>query len=74
VVDSVTTNPSTMFKDGVHDAEAGARRFASLLGDRTFSIEVTTNDPAEMARQAQQSASWAGKTGLERNGKGGASQ
>ncbi len=58
VVDGATTNPSIMLKDGVYDAEDGARRICSLLGHRPLSVEVTTNDHDEMLRQAQQFASW----------------
>jgi transaldolase len=60
VIDGVTTNPSIMLKDGVYDIEEGARRLASLMGDRPVSVEVTTNDHKEMIRQARQFTSWAG--------------
>lgn len=53
VVDGVTTNPSIMLKDGMCDIEEGARRLCKLLGDRSVSIEVTTNDPKEMVAQAR---------------------
>lgn len=59
VVDGVTTNPSIMFKDGVADLEAGARRLAALLGDRALSVEVTTNDRETMLKQAREFATWA---------------
>ncbi len=59
VVDGVTTNPSIMLKDGVRDPEAGARRICALLGERPLSVEVTTNDHAEMLRQARSLATWA---------------
>ena len=59
VVDGVTTNPSIMFKDGVYDIEEGARRISALLGERPLSVEVTTNEPAEMIRQGRTLASWA---------------
>lgn len=59
VVDGVTTNPSIMFKDGVADLEAGARRLATLLGDRALSVEVTTNDRETMLKQAREFATWA---------------
>jgi transaldolase len=59
VVDGVTTNPSIMFKDGVYDLEEGARRLCALLGERPVSIEVTTNDHAEMIRQGRTFAAWA---------------
>lgn len=59
VIDGVTTNPSIMFKDGVYEIENGARRLASMMGERPVSVEVTTNDHQEMIRQAREFASWA---------------
>ena len=59
VIDGVTTNPSIMFNDGVYDAEAGAKKIATLVHPRPLSVEVTTNDLDEMLAQAQTFASWA---------------
>jgi transaldolase len=59
VVDGATTNPSIMFKDGVTDLEEGARKLATLLGDRPLSVEVTTNDRETMLKQARELATWA---------------
>lgn len=59
VVDGVTTNPSIMFKDGVTDLEEGARRLATLLGERPLSVEVTSNDHETMLEQARTFATWA---------------
>ena len=59
VIDGVTTNPSIMFKDGVYDAEAGAKEIAALVNPKPVSVEVTTNDLDEMLTQAQTFASWA---------------
>jgi transaldolase len=59
VVDGATTNPSIMFKDGVTDLEEGARKLATLLGDRPLSVEVTTNDRETMLKQAREFATWA---------------
>ncbi len=59
VVDGVTTNPSIMFKDGVYDLEEGARHLCSMLDRRPVSVEVTTNDHAEMMEQARTFARWA---------------
>lgn len=59
VIDGVTTNPSIMFKDGVYDIEEGARRLCALLEERPLSVEVTTNDHAEMLNQARTFAHWA---------------
>jgi len=59
VVDGLTTNPSILLKDGVCNLEQGARRLCALLGGRPVSIEVTTNDPAEMLEQGREIAGWA---------------
>ena len=58
VVDGVTTNPSIMLKDGIRDIEEGSRQLSSLLGDRPLSVEVTSNDLAEMVRQAREFRRW----------------
>lgn len=59
VIDGVTTNPSVMLKDGVHDVARGAREIARLVEPRPVSVEVTTNDLQEMVLQARALASWA---------------
>lgn len=59
VIDGVTTNPSIMLKDGVYDAEAGAKEIATLVNPKPVCVEVTTNDLDEMLTQAQRFASWA---------------
>lgn len=59
VIDGVTTNPSIMFKDGVYDLEEGTRCLCALLGNRPLSVEVTTNDHAEMVQQARAFSRWA---------------
>lgn len=59
VVDGVTTNPSIMFKDGVMDIEAGARKLAALLRELPLSVEVTSNDRETMLEQARTLATWA---------------
>jgi transaldolase len=59
VIDGVTTNPTIMFKDGVYDAEAGAKKIAALVYPRPVSVEVTTNDLDEMFSQAEKFAGWA---------------
>jgi transaldolase len=58
IIDGVTTNPSIMLKDGVHDLEEGARRLSGLLGKQPVSVEVTSNDPQTMLEQARTLASW----------------
>ncbi len=59
VADGVTTNPSIMLKDGVYDAERGAKEIAALINPRPLSVEVTTNDLDEMLAQARKFTSWA---------------
>ena len=59
LLDGVTTNPSIMFRDGIYDAEAGAKEIAALVYPRSVSVEVTTNDLNEMVAQAQRFAQWA---------------
>ncbi|MBA7660640.1 transaldolase [subsurface metagenome] len=48
-----------MLKDGVYDAEAGAKEIAALVNPRPVSVEVTTNDLDEMLAQSRQFATWA---------------
>lgn len=59
LVDGVTTNPTIMFNDGVYDMERGAREIADLVFPRPVSVEVTSNDHAEMIAQAETFARWA---------------
>jgi len=59
VIDGVTTNPSIMLKDGVYNAEAGAKEIAALVNPLPLSVGVTTNDLDEMMTQAREFASWA---------------
>ncbi|HTR67451.1 MAG TPA: transaldolase family protein [Terriglobales bacterium] len=58
IVDGVTTNPTIMLKDGIHDVEGASKRLSSLLGDRPLSVEVTTNDHQQMLQQARTFATW----------------
>jgi transaldolase len=59
VVDGVTTNPSIMLRDGGYDMERRAREIAELVHPRPVSVEVWSNDHAEMLAQARKLASWA---------------
>ena len=58
IVDGVTTNPTIMLKDGIHDIEAAARRICSLIGEKPLSLEVTSNEHGEMLEQARVFAAW----------------
>lgn len=59
VVDGVTTNPSLCLKAGVHGLEKHQREVAMRIRPLPLSVEVTTNDPGEMVRQARVIAGWA---------------
>jgi len=59
VLDGVTTNPSIMLAGGIYDLRQGAQDIANVLGDKPLSVEVVTDDPQEMHRQAVEMASWA---------------
>ena len=59
VIDGVTTNPSIMLNDGVYDAEAGVRTISALVDPLPVCVEVTTDEPDDMAAQARRFASWA---------------
>ncbi|HMM28139.1 MAG TPA: transaldolase family protein [Aggregatilineaceae bacterium] len=59
VIDGVTTNPTLILKAGVFDLETHEKTIARLIEPLPLSVEVTTNDPAEMLDQARLYASWA---------------
>lgn len=62
VCDGVTTNPSINVACGVRSvAEMRDRsiQIAELIAPRPLSVEVTTDDPAEMLREAREYAGWA---------------
>jgi transaldolase len=59
VIDGVTTNPSIMLKDGVYDAERGAREIANLINPCPMCVQVTTNNLDEMVQQAREFSRWA---------------
>lgn len=53
VLDGVTTNPTILLKDGGYDVHERALEIARLVEPRPVSVEVTTNDPEAMERQAR---------------------
>lgn len=53
VLDGVTTNPSIMLNDGGFDLVARGVEIAEAIAPRPLSLEVTTNDRAEMLTQAR---------------------
>jgi transaldolase len=60
----VTTNPTILLKDGVKGGlqgiEARSKEIAALIAPYPLAVEVTTTDRAEVLRQAQTFAGWAG--------------
>ena len=58
LITGFTTNPTLMRVSGITDFEAFAREILSEIPDRPFSLEVFSDDFAEMARQARKISSW----------------
>lgn len=63
IIRGVTTNPTILLKEGVTGGlgavESHAKEIASLIAPLPLSVEVTTNEPDEVIKQAQMFASWA---------------
>lgn len=63
VLRGVTTNPTILLRDGVKGGmkaiETRAREIARLIAPYPLSVEVTSNDPQVMMRQALTFAEWA---------------
>lgn len=63
VIRGVTTNPTILVKDGLVGGmpaiEARVKEIAAAIAPLPVSMEVTTNDPAQMLEQAKVFASWA---------------
>ena len=53
-----TTNPTLMRKAGVSDYRSFALEILAAIPDRSVSIEVLSDEPEEMERQALEIASW----------------
>lgn len=58
VAKGFTTNPTLMRKAGVTDYEAFAKELLSQITDYSISLEVFSDDIADMERQARKIASW----------------
>ncbi len=58
-IKGLTTNPTLMRKAGIADYEGFSRDILQSVTDKPISLEVLTDDPAEMKRQALKIASWA---------------
>ncbi|MFN0117296.1 MAG: transaldolase family protein [Elusimicrobiota bacterium] len=63
IIRGVTTNPTIMVKDGVTGGWKGieqrSKEIAKLIDPLPLSVEVLSNEPKEMIRQAQEFTSWA---------------
>ncbi len=57
-IKGLTTNPSLMKKAGIRDYEAFARDVLQVVTAKPISLEVFTDDPVEMKRQALKIAGW----------------
>lgn len=57
-IKGLTTNPTLMRKAGIADYEAFARDILTVVRDKPISLEVFSDDFAEMRRQALKIASW----------------
>lgn len=57
-IKGLTTNPTLMRQAGVTDYEAFARDILSEIRDKPLSLEVLSDDFAEMERQAMKIAEW----------------
>ena len=63
IIRGVTTNPTIMLKDGIRGGMQGieerSKHIARLITPLPLSVEVTTNEPNEMIRQAREFSQWA---------------
>jgi transaldolase len=58
VISGVTTNPSLMMKEGLADYEAAVKEICTIVSG-PVSVEVVSEEPAEMLKQARKMAKWA---------------
>jgi len=61
-IQGFTTNPTLMRKAGVTDYAAFAKEAIQIVGNRSISFEVFSDDFAAMEREARIIASWGGNT------------
>jgi transaldolase len=63
IIRGVTTNPTILLKSGVTGGKTEIRKrcaeIAKIIAPFPLSVEVTTNDPADMIRQGREFAGWA---------------
>lgn len=57
-IKGLTTNPTLMRKAGIRDYEAFARDILQTVTAKPISLEVFSDDPPEMRRQALKISSW----------------
>lgn len=58
LIAGLTTNPTLMRKAGISDYETFARDILAVITDKPVSLEVFSDEPAEMRWQALKIASW----------------
>ena len=62
IIRGVTTNPTIIYKEnltgGIAGLEKTAREIAELIHPLPLSIEVLSNDPIEMVKQAEEFSKW----------------
>ena len=58
LIKGLTTNPTLMRKAGISDYEAFAREVLETVREKPLSLEVFSDDFAEMERQALKISSW----------------
>ena len=58
VISGVTTNPSLMMKEGLADYEAAVKEICTIVSG-PVSVEVVSEEPGEMLKQARKMAKWA---------------
>src|SRR5579862_5832014 len=58
-ISGLTTNPTLMHKAGISDYRAFAKDVLKEIKDKPVSLEVFSDDFAEMERQALEIAGWA---------------
>ncbi|MFC1943376.1 transaldolase family protein [Chloroflexota bacterium] len=69
IIRGVTTNPTILLKEGVtgglREVKTRAAEIARLIEPLPLSVEVTTNDPNKMIKQAQELAGIAGNVNVK---------
>lgn len=58
LISGITTNPTLMRKAGISNYESFARDILAVVQDKPVSLEVFSDEPRDMKRQALKIASW----------------